>query len=213
MAEIQKWKIKGQWFDVCRCAIPCPCSWAQPPDDGFCEGILVWHIQKGNYGKVKLDSLNVAMVATFRGNVWENGTDFKDAIFMDERADESQRAALQTVFTGNAGGWPKRFSEMAKGQNLGFAFAPITVEIAEDLSSWRAEVPGHILAAAEALKGPTSEGKVTKLYNLPGSETGPGGVATWGKATTDRADAFGLKWERSGKSSKLIAFEWSGPDR
>ena len=47
MADVQKWKMKGQWFDVCRCAIPCPCSWAQPPDDGFCEGILIWHIQEG----------------------------------------------------------------------------------------------------------------------------------------------------------------------
>jgi hypothetical protein len=69
-----------------------------------------------------------------------------------------------------------------------------------------------VLAAAEALMGPTSEGKVTKIYNLPGAETGPGGVATWGRATADRADAFGFKWDRTGKSSKLIAFNWSGPD-
>jgi hypothetical protein len=213
MAQIEKWNIKGQWFDVCRCAIPCPCSWAQPPDDDFCEGILIWHVQKGNYGEVELDGQNVAMVGTFRGNVWEKATDFKDAIFMDERASESQRLALQTIFTGQAGGWPKRFGEMVKGETLGFAFAPIKVEIAEDLSSWRAEVPGHILAAAEALRGPTSEGKVTKIHNLPGAETGPGGVATWGRAVTDRADAFGLKWDRTGKSSKLIAFDWSGPDR
>ena len=102
---------------------------------------------------------------------------------------------------------------MVKGDTLGFAFAPIKVEIAEDLSKWSAEIPAHnILAAAEALMGPTSEGKVTKIYNLPGAETGPGGVATWGRATADRADAFGFKWDRTGKSSKLIAFEWRGPD-
>ena len=213
MADVQSWNIKGQWFDVCRCAIPCPCSWAEPPDDGFCEGILVWHIQQGHYGDARLDSLNVAMLGSFRGNVWENGSDFKEAIFMDERADDAQRAALQTVFSGQAGGWPKRFGELAKGENKGFAFAAINVEIAPDLSTWRAEIPAqNILAAAEALMGPTSEGKVTKVHNLPGAETGPGGVATWGRATADRADAFGFKWNRTGKSSKLIAFEWSGPD-
>jgi hypothetical protein len=213
MADVQKWSIKGQWFDVCRCAIPCPCSWAQPPDDGFCEGILVWHIGKGRYGNVKLDGLNVAMLGSFRGNVWEKASDFKDAIFMDERADEPQRSALQTVFTGQAGGWPKRFGDLVKGENQGFAFAPINVQIAPDLSKWSAEIPGHnVLAAVEALMGPTSEGKVTKVHNLPGAETGPGGVATWGRATADRADAFGFKWNRTGKSSKLIAFEWSGPD-
>jgi len=213
MTDIQKWKLKGQWFDVCRCAIPCPCSWAQPPDDGYCEGILFWHIQEGAYGDLNLDGLNVAMLGSFRGNVWEKGTDFKDAIFMDQRADDAQRTALQIVFSGQAGGWPKRFGELVKGEHKGFAVAAITVEIAPDLSSWRGEIPAHnVQAAVEALMGPTSEGKVTKIYNLPGAETGPGGVATWGRATTDSADAFGFKWDRSGKSSKLIAFEWSGPD-
>ena len=92
MTDVQKWSLKGQWFDVCRCAIPCPCSWAQPPDDDFCEGILLWHIQEGHYGNVKLDGLNVAMLGSFRGNVWDKASDFKNAIFMDERADETQRA-------------------------------------------------------------------------------------------------------------------------
>jgi hypothetical protein len=213
MSDAREWSLTGQWFDVCRCAIPCPCSWAQPPDDGFCEGILVWHIEEGHYGTVPLDGLNVAMLGSFRGNVWNGASDFKQAIFMDERADESQRAALQTIFGGQAGGWPRRFGELVKGENMGFAFAPIEVAIAPDLSTWRAEIPGHaVSAAAEALMGPTSEGKVTKIHNLPGSETGPGGVATWGRATQDRADAFGFKWDRAGKSSKLIAFEWSGPN-
>ena len=87
--KIQEWRVKGEWFDVCRCDVPCPCSWAQPPDDGYCEGILVWHIRKGHYGKVTLDGLNVVMVGAFKGNVWENPTDFVDAIFMDERANEA----------------------------------------------------------------------------------------------------------------------------
>ena len=213
MEDVQSWSIKGQWFDVCRCAIPCPCSWAQPPDDEYCEGILVWHVQQGRYGDVPLDGLNVAMLGSFGGNVWERGRDFKAAIFMDERAGERQRAALQTIFTGQAGGWPKHFGEMTKGETRGVAYAAIRVEIAPDLSRWRAEVPAHqIVAVAEALMGPTSDGKVTKIHHLPGAETGPGGVATWGRATIDRASAFGFEWDRSGKSSKLIEFSWSGPD-
>jgi hypothetical protein len=193
--------------------VPCPCSWAQPPDDGFCEGILVWHIEKGHYGNVTLDGLNVVVVGAFKGNIWENPTDFVDAIFMDDRADEAQRGALQMVFSGQAGGWPKRFSEIAKGETKGMTFAPITVKIAPDLSSWSAEIPGHVLATANALTGPTSNGKFPEIRNLPGSEVGPGGIATWGKATGDRADAFGLNWDHgAGKSSKYISFEWSGPD-
>jgi hypothetical protein len=37
-------------------------------------------------------------------------------------------------------------------------------------------------------------------------------MATYGKATADRADAFGFKWDRTGRSSKHIPFDWSGPD-
>jgi hypothetical protein len=213
MTDLQKWSIHGQWFDVCRCAIPCPCSWAQPPDDGFCDGTLIWHVQEGNYGKIKLDGLNVAMLGSFRGNVWEHASDFKEAIFIDEKADDEQRTALQTIFGGQAGGWPKRFGDMIQGENKGFAVTAIEVEIAPDLTRWKAAIPSHnVVADVEALIGPTSEGKVTKVHNLPGAETGPGGVATWGRAVVDRADAFGFRWNRSGKSSKLIAFQWKGPD-
>lgn len=211
---VQKWRIQGGWFDVCRCDVPCPCSWAQPPDDGFCEGILLWHIREGHYGSVRLDGLNVAMIAAFRGNVWEGATDFAQALFLDERADEAQRGALQTVFSGAAGGWPKQFGELTRGaETRGMELATIRVEIAPDLSSWRAEIPGRFVAAADALRGPTSDGKNPEVRHLPGAETGPGGVATWGKATAHAVDAFGFRWDHgAGKSSKYIAFEWSGPD-
>src|SRR4029450_4008667 len=102
---------------------------------------------------------------------------------------------------------------MVKGETRGFAIAPILVKIAPDLSKWTAGIPAqNIMAAAEARIGPARAGKVTKVHNLPGAETGPGGVATWGRATVDRADAFGFKWDRTGKSSKLVALGWRGPD-
>ena len=51
MADIPAWHAKGEWFDVCRCNVPCPCSWAQAPDDDYCDGVLVWHIREGRYGE------------------------------------------------------------------------------------------------------------------------------------------------------------------
>jgi len=44
MTKVPRWSAKGDWFDVCKCNIPCPCEFAQPPTFGDCEGILVWHI-------------------------------------------------------------------------------------------------------------------------------------------------------------------------
>ena len=122
-----------------------------------------------------------------------------------------QRGALQVIFGGQGGGWPGIFGSMI-GEMRGLEFAPITFEIADDLAYWAVEVPGRATARAEALTGPTiSEGQRVQLHNAPGAGVGPGQVATWGKATIDRADGFGFKWEWDGRSSKHFPFDWEGP--
>jgi hypothetical protein len=211
MADFPDWRVSGDWFDVCKCAIPCPCTFAQPPTEGDCEGILAWHIGEGHFGDVRLDGLNMVALATFEGNIW-GGAKADMAMFVDERADEGQREALQAIWSGQAGGWPGAFSEMI-GNVRGMDFARIDFEIDDDLGSWRVEIPGTLLGEAEALTGPTApEGARVQVHNAPGAEVGPGQVATWGTATTDRADAFDFRWERSGKSSKHFPFDWHGPD-
>jgi len=211
MSDIPRWQVVGDWFDVCKCAIPCPCTFAQAPTYGDCEGILAWHIREGHFGDVSLDGLNVVALGFFEGNLWEGETKATMGIFMDERADESQREALQVIFSGQGGGWPGIFGSMI-GEMRGIEFAPITFEIADDLAYWAAEVPGKASARAEALTGPTiSEGQRVELHNAPGAEVGPGQVATWGRATVDRADGFGFKWEWDGRSSKHFPFDWEGP--
>jgi hypothetical protein len=213
MAGGPMWRTKGDWFDVCNCTIPCPCTFAQAPSEGTCEGILAWHIREGNYGDVALDGLNVMALGTFEGNIWEGKTKATMGIFLDERADEAQRGALQMIFGGQAGGWPGEFASMI-GEVRGIEYAPIEFEIADDLAFWRAEIPGRVEARAEALSGPTSPstGARVQLHNAPGAEVGPGQVATWGKATASRSnDAFGFKFDWAGRSSKHFPFDWSGP--
>lgn len=210
MAEGPGWHVVGDWFDTCNCGIPCPCTFAQAPTTDECEGILAWHIRRGNYSDTRLDGLNVMAVGTFKGNLWEGKTKASMGIFMDERADERQREALQLIFGGRIGGWPAAFAKLIEVR--GMEFARIDFHVDEDLASWRAEIPGKLRSSAEALGGPTTPpGKRVQVYNAGGCETGPGGVATWGKSTTDRADAFGFTWDRSGRSSKHIGFDWSGP--
>jgi hypothetical protein len=210
MAEIPKWQLEGDWFDVCKCNVPCPCEFAQPPTFGDCDGILVWHIRKGTYGSVALAGFNVLALGYFQGNIWA-GAKAAMGIFIDERAAEKQREALQAIFGGQAGGWPGQFAQNI-AEVRGVEFAPIEFDLAGDLSTWRAAIPGKVEAKAEALTGPTTPaGKRVQTVNPPGSEVGPGGVATWGVSKVDRAQSFGFKWNRSGQSSKHIAFNWSGP--
>jgi hypothetical protein len=211
MNETPQWWMKGDWFDVCSCSIPCPCSFAQAPTSNHCEGVMAYHVREGAYGQVRVDGLNVIAVVTFDGNAWAGETKVSLGIFMDERADGAQRDALQKVFSGQAGGWMGMFAQLV-GEVRGLEFVPIQFEVASDLAHWRAEIPGKLKASGEALGGPTTPpGMRVQLLNAPGSEVGPGQVVTWGKAVSNDVDGFGLRWHWAGRSSKHIPFDWTGP--
>lgn len=167
------------------------------------------HIKEGNYGDISLNSLNVLAIGAFKGNIWTGDglTKVNMAIFFDDKADDKQREALNEIFNGRAGGFMAEFAKLI-GEIRGIEYAPIKFELADDLSHWSAEIPGKILARAEALTGPTTPpGKRVQTINPPGSEVGPGGVATWGRSLADEADAMGFKWARKGRSSKHIPFD------
>jgi hypothetical protein len=57
--NIPNWKVSGDFFDVCKCNIPCPCTFAQTPTYGDCDGVLAYHLKRGNYGEITLDGLNL----------------------------------------------------------------------------------------------------------------------------------------------------------
>jgi len=146
-----------------------------------------------------LDGLNVLGLSYFKGNIWAGEAKASTGLFFDEQANPQQREALQMIFSGKAGGFMAEFAKII-GDMRGTGYAPIKFEISDDLSRWSAEIPGKVVAKAGALSGPmTPPGKRVQTVNAPGSETGPGTVATWGKAITDEVDAMGFKWEWNGR--------------
>jgi len=212
MAE--QWRIVGDFIDFCKCPVPCPCSWGRPPTEGDCQGVIAYRIREGNYGDVKLDGLNVAGVAEFEGNIWDEDVRADMGMILDERADEEQREALQTIFSGQVGSWPQVFAENVLGEMLGMDFAPIELEIADDRSTWTLSIPGRIRGSTDVITGPTTNpGAPAHVVNPPGAESGPNsGPMTYGIASVSEADTFGLKWDWAGRSSKHIPFEWSSED-
>ena len=97
--SIPNWKITGDWFDVCKCNVPCPCTFAQTPTYGDCDGVLAYHIKNGIYGQTLLDGLNVLVLSYFKGNIWDGQTKATISIFFDEKANEEQREALHMIFS------------------------------------------------------------------------------------------------------------------
>jgi hypothetical protein len=215
MAATPNWHVVGDWFDNCSCAVACPCTFAQPPDNGVCESVLFWHVKQGHYGDVVLDDLAFVRVGRWDGDLWGGKVKGEFGIFIDERADDAQGDALATIIGGRAGGFPGSVSALFTGGRkvIGSERAKITFEITPNQSRWGVDIAGKVKAWAEALTGPTSNpGEYPRLANAPGSETGPGPqLVTWGKATECKVEAFGFDFSWTVNSAKHIPFDWQGP--
>jgi len=96
------WAIAGEYVECCNCSVPCQCLWYEAPDDDVCNAGVFWHIEEGSYGDVSLDGLTAGMLLDQDGVLFEGGWDV--VLILDEGADEAQAEALETVFSGGAGG-------------------------------------------------------------------------------------------------------------
>jgi hypothetical protein len=206
--EIPEWRIAGDWFDLCNCAIGCPCVFGSNPTYGFCEGVLTWIIRGGNFGGVALGGdLGVVLVMHWEGNVLEKNREF--GFLIDARADAAQRDALRRIFTGQAGGVFAAWAELTIRLD-GVEFVPI--EVSHDAERWRVSVPGLV----DGLGGPyrkymVPEGDTCRIYNAPRPEAVPGHITVGQVLRNLVTGAFGRRWDLAGRSAKHIAFEFSGP--
>ena len=143
--SVPNWKVTGDWFDVCKCSVPCPCTFAQAPSYGDCDGVLAYHIKNGIYGNTTFDGLNVLALSYFKGNIWAGETKAAISIFFDDKANEEQREALHMIFSGKAGGFMAEFAKII-AEVRATEYAQIKFDVADDLSYWSAEVPGKVVA-------------------------------------------------------------------
>ena len=119
-AKKTPWKLTGVLEEACNCNAACPCWFNSMPSKMQCGGGQVVFIEKGHYGKVKLDGLSMAalgqsphgqtMMESF-GN-WDFGY-----MYIDEKATPEQRDALKVIGT-------TIFGEPSKNSEL--RFVPIT---------------------------------------------------------------------------------------
>lgn len=116
------WKLKGSYFETCNCEAVCPCNFLSPPTEGHCTVLIAWHIEEGGFGPTKLDGLNVGLVAYASGHMLE--TKWKVALYLDERANEAQREALEQIYSGQVGGLMAKLSEFI-GEVAGVRSVPI----------------------------------------------------------------------------------------
>jgi hypothetical protein len=203
--QIQKWHMKGDFFDNCSCEVTCPCNWSSPPTGNHCVAAVAIHVRDGKYGDTGLNDLNIILVVDLgEGVVWNGG--WRAGVIFNEKANPKQREALQIIMTGKAGGAPAMIASLIKDV-VGVEFAPITFHYSKD--NWGVSVGGgKVEVESDASKD--SNGNITQILNAPLVETGTGPI-TSGKAKTSKINAFGMVWDLTGKSSKHEPVDWKGP--
>lgn len=101
----QDWFIKGEYAEACNCDVACQCIWLEPPDDDACAVTLAWQIRDGRYGDVDLSGLHAAMLArSEEGVMFDPDVAWHVVVVVDEAATDEQRAALEDIYLGRAGG-------------------------------------------------------------------------------------------------------------
>ena len=104
ITQIPSWHLKADYVETCNCDYGCPCNFDAFPTYGFCRALVLYHIQDGNYGDVKLDGLDVVSAISWPKAIHEgNGT---MQLFITKKAseDDNVKDALINIFSGKAKG-------------------------------------------------------------------------------------------------------------
>jgi hypothetical protein len=197
------WSLEGEYMENCSCDVLCPCitsSMAGPADTERCYVPLALHIEKGEKDGVSLDGLNAVLVVDAPQVMGEGG--WRVAVYLDERADESQQAALGEILSGDIGGVPAVLSTLI-GEQLGVRVVPINYS--SDGLRKRLEVPGIMDFEIEGVTNPES-GEVLEVTNTihPMGSNLP--IA---KSVRGTFDDFGLAFDNTGKNGHYREFAWS----
>jgi len=123
---VEKWSLKGQYFESCNCEAACPCVFLGSPTEGDCKVLLSWHIEEGSFGAVRLQGLNVAIAIFSPGHMLK--VKWKVALYLDERANQKQKDALTKIFAGQSGGPPAALGPFI-GEVLGVKSVPIEFKV------------------------------------------------------------------------------------
>lgn len=94
------WKISADLEEACSCRPACPCWFKSQPSRMTCDGVQAVFIEKGQYGKTRLDGLAVAQfVQSPEGkSMFESFGNFNfDNVYIDEKANDDQRQALKEI--------------------------------------------------------------------------------------------------------------------
>ena len=174
------YQLEGRLLEVCTCKVVCPCWVGEDPDQGICEGVLAWCVDKGTINNVDVSGLTLAVMAHIPGNVLKGN--WRVVVYVDAKATAQQKDALLNVWTGKLGGPVADLAQLI-GEVAGVEQVPITFKVEDGKGTL--QIGQAIQAEMAPLQGAT--GQSTTLHDTAFTSI-PGSPAYVSKASTYRVN-------------------------
>jgi hypothetical protein len=94
------WEFMSHTYDNCNCSVSCGCQFNEPTTHGNCHFAYIGTVVEGHFNDTPLAGLHWALICIFPDEIAEGGG--KRQIVIDERANDAQRSALETIISGEA---------------------------------------------------------------------------------------------------------------
>lgn len=120
------YQLEGRILEVCDCNVLCPCWIGEDPDNGTCEAVVAYHIDRGTVDGVDVSGRTYASLTHIPGNIFAGN--WKIAAYLDDGATDEQQEALLGVFTGKLGGPLADFAQLI-GEVVTVERAPISFDV------------------------------------------------------------------------------------
>ena len=178
---VPAWRATGLLFENCTCQLVCPghMHFSQACTHERCCGYWAVGVDEGRFGDVVLDGARAVVAFDAPRHMIEGN--WTEVVILDEASPPEQRAAMEAILTGRAGG---AWALLAKfvGRWLDTRVMPIAVS--EDGTSERARIPGLPDAVISDIKGRDRSRPVT-FDNIFNQIHGPTQVLALGGTQCD----------------------------
>ena len=198
------WAIKGELALNCSCEVFCPCDVSlgvARPTHGYCQAWMAFRIDEGHYSGMSLSGLNVALLLDIPGRMAEGG--WTVALYVDERANDVQTKALETIMSGQAGG-TTGLLRLLVSDFLVTKKVPVTYQTDGHVRSVMAGKA--ILASIEPIGGVDPEDYV----RITNSKYWMSSTIIIAKGLKSRLRDFGRMWDFEECSAQVVHIDWKG---
>ena len=150
-----EWIMQGMQVSHCNCNIGCPCQFNALPSHGNCRAYMFMQIDKGHFGKVRLDGLRWGGLFEWPGPIHlGNGTAM---VVVDQKASAEQKAAIESVAGGqntDPGSLITQVFSTTLTKVLPTQVKPIELSIDAKARTAKLRVPDVVEGSAESIKNP-----------------------------------------------------------